>query len=244
MVDDYQRTGLRGVGTPDRLGQREAGRDGDGPPGESPGLEARQPLPDPGGAQRLPGAHPHERCDDGQPGCIEDLSLVPGTGQHGQRDDQHRDREHPPGPGGEHRGGSRPAGDLPHSGPEHPAAIQRQAGHEVEHADQQIDPDQPLDQQVRQAAGMDGDEQSVSGRRQRQGHRWAGRGHQEFLAGSRWLLLDLGETAERVKQDPAYRKAESPGHDRMTEFVHQDGAVEQHDDGDCHHVTQVAGPGN
>ena len=130
-------------------------------------------------------------------------------------------------------------GDLPDDGPQHAAAVERQAGQQVEDGHDDVGhhelPDQRAGHPVRRDLG-----QAPADRAECQGKRRARAGHDELAAGGRCLPLDLRDAAERVEQDAAHRQAEAPGHHRVGQLVHEHGDVEQDHEGGGDHVPRVA----
>ena len=83
-------------------------------------------------------ADPHERGDHRHPHRADHVPAGQPAGV--ERDHQQRDRERSPHPGGGDRGGGRALCELPHNGPEHAAAVQRQARQEVEYPHDDVGP--------------------------------------------------------------------------------------------------------
>ena len=124
--------------------------------------------------------------------------------------------------------GARPPGDLPDAGPQHPAAVQRQAGQQVEDADDQVGEISCVDQHAgRPCRGDDlvtSAEPTPASTSESSGPAAA---TSELPAGRRRLLLDLGDAAERVQQDPADRQLEGAGHHAVAQLVDEHRGVEQ-----------------
>ena len=87
---------------------------------------------------------------------------------------------------------------------------------------------------------MGGHQDPPPQRGQDQGEQGARRRDQELTPGRGWLLLDLGEAAQRVEQDPAHRQPEAPGDQGVAQLVDQDGDPQQHHEGGGHHVPDPA----
>ena len=115
---------------------------------------------------------------------------------------------HPAGPPGDDGAAVDVAGDPPDQRLEHPTAVERQTGDEVEEADEQVGAGEALD----------GDEQQPVRRHEPQAQRDDADGErgqrtddrdQELLARLAGLPLDRGHAAEEVERDRADREPES-----------------------------------
>ena len=91
-----------------------------------------------------------------------------------------------------------------------------------------------------QPAQVADQQHSPAERGQDQREQRAGRRDQELAPGRGRLLLDLGEAAQRVEQDPAHRQPEPAGDQRVAQLVEQDGHVQEHHEGGGHHVPHPA----
>src|SRR6185312_5243067 len=236
VVDHDDRAGARLVRPPDRLRQRGARGHRDGLARQAAGLEGGQPLAELGGLDRLAGARPHEPGDDHGPQRADDVAAGEAAGE--ERDREHPEGQDPADPGGGDGGRRRLLRDLPDDGPEHAAAVKRQAREQVEEAYEDVGHHQLLDYRAGHAVRHQL-RQAPARRAEGEGQRRARARHGELAAGGRRLPLDLGDAAERVKQDAADWQAVAPGHDRMRQFVHEHGEVEQDDEGGGDHVPRA-----
>ena len=129
-------------------------------------------------------------------------------------------------PGGGDGAGHGLAGDLPDDGAEHAAAVERQAGQEVEGGDDEVGDHQPGKQDAGDGAGFDGCRRDVEDAGEDQREQRADEGQHEFAARGLGLLLDLGDAAEELELDPAHRELEAQGRDGVGQFVDEHGGVE------------------
>ena len=129
-----------------------------------------------------------------------------------QRGDQERQAEQDDGdaaadPAGDHRAGVAAAGGPPDRGRHHPAAVQRQAGQQVEDADQQVAQHQGPGEQAAHRAGVEQLADPEGDRRQQQRDQRPGHGDPGLAARGLGRPLDLRDAAEQVQADPAHRQA-------------------------------------
>ncbi len=234
-VDDDQGAGAGVVGTAQRLGERGVGLDGDGAPGEGAGLEVGEALAQPGHAQAVARAGPDDGGEDrGEQGVGEGVGAAdlgagvaegPGVGEQRQADED-GDGERAADPGGGDGAGHGPAGDLPDDGAQHPAAVQRQAGQQVEDGDDEVGDHQAGEQDAGDRAGLDQLHADVEDPGEDEGEQRADEGEDEFPAGGLGLLLDLRDAAEELQLDAAYGQLEAQGGDGVGQLVDEHRGVE------------------
>ena len=121
-----------------------------------------------------------------------------------ERVDQHQHRGDPAAPAGDDRAAVRVAGELPDRRPQHPAAVERQPGHQVEHADDQVGarPAPPRRARAGRRAATKQQAQDDQPDRQR-GQRPDHRDPRTPARGRVGLAVDLGDAAEEVQGDRA-----------------------------------------
>lgn len=192
-------------------------------------------LAQPGHPQAVARAGPDDRGEDrgeqrvGDGVHAVDLfgRVAEGAGLGEQREaDEDGDGEGTADPGGGDGAAHGLAGDLPHDGAEHPAAVQRQTGQQVEARHDQVGDHQPGEQDPGDGAGLDGLHPDVEQAGQDQGEQRADEGEHELAARRLGLLLDLGDTAEELELDTAHGELEAQRGDGVGELVHQHRGVE------------------
>ena len=162
------------------------------------------------------------------------------------------DGHDPPGPAGDDARGVLVARDLPDQRLEHPPPVQRQPGHEVEHADEDVahrraEEEERHDRLDRAAVGAPAD-QLPSGELRDQGERQVGQRaddrHHRGRAGGAGPA-ERGVPAPEVDDDLADLQPERAGRDGVGRLVHQDGHRQQHREGGARPPTtpaRAAGP--
>ena len=140
--------------------------------------------------------------------------------------DEDGDGERAADPGGGDGAAHRPAGDLPDDGAEHAAAVEREAGQQVEDGDDEVGDHQAGEEHAGDRAGLDGLDGEVEDAGQDEGEQGADEGEHELAARGLGLLLDLGDAAEELELDAADGEFEAEGGDGVGEFVDEDGGVE------------------
>ncbi len=156
--------------------------------------------------------------------------------------DEDGDGQTAPDPRGGDGTAHRPAGDLPHDGAEHPAAVQGQAGQQVERGDDEVGDHQSGEQHAGHGARLDelqGDEEESAQHEREQG---AHEGEDELTPRGLGLLLDLRDTAEELELDPADRQLVAQGDDGVGELVDEHGGVEGDREEEGHQVARGAEP--
>ncbi|MDF9802701.1 hypothetical protein M2436_001248 [Streptomyces sp. HB372] len=118
------------------------------------------------------------------------------------------------------------AGDLPDDGAEHPAAVQGQAGQQVEGGHDEVGDHQAREQDAGDRAGLDELHRTVEDAAQDQGQERSDEGEDELAAGRLALLLDLRDAAEELELDTADRELVAQCGDRVGQFVDEHGGVE------------------
>ena len=122
----------------------------------------------------------------------------------------------------------------PEDGAEHPAAIERITGDQVEQDQAHID-DREVAGQARQGLTA-GDERLHRGEQhcQEEADQRPGDGDPEFGSGARRFRSDLRDATEQEQRDAADGDAATQCYDGMPHFMEQH-AREEHDGGDCTH---------
>ena len=148
-----------------------------------------------------------------------------GVGEQRQAD-QDRDGERPAHPGRGDGARHRLAGDLPHDGAQHPAAVQRQTGQQIERGDDQVGDHQAGEQHARDRTGLDGLHPQVEETGQDEREQRPDEGQDELAARRLGFLLDLRDPAEELELDAAHRQFEAQRGDGVGQFVDEYGGVE------------------
>ena len=207
--DDRARPGPRGRGVPPRpaagpRGRRGYGGPGCGPPGAAAGAGPWRP----GGPRVAPFQRKKPMTKASRKSNTSGSTSKIACWR--QRPEQDGDRGDPAAPGGDDGAAVHAAGQLPDRGLEHPAAVQRQPGHQVERADQQVPEGQPLDRPS--AAGRRGPRTTARGRPGPPPARSAGRPRRSrtpaagFLA-SASIARDAAEEVQGDRRRPGTRSA-------------------------------------
>ena len=222
--------------------ERQVLRDGEGTAGQVARHQRRQPPAQPGRRHRGRGARPQEQRDHDGDHEVDELGLlVPHLAQH-DRVRQGEDRRDPTAP----PGGEGAAVDVPRQPPddrlEHPPAVQRQPGDQVDQAHQQVGAGEAPDRQQQQPVGRHGPQRQRRAthgeRRQRPDD-----GDHQLVLGRASLPLDGGHPAQEVQGDRAHRVAVVPGHQRVRGLVDEHRAVEDDREGQPRDVLQRPQPG-
>ena len=148
--------GLRLLGAAYGLSQRQVVGDGERAARELAGDQARQPPSQPGGRHGRGGPGPQEHRDHEGQDEVEQLGLGcrgAGSWSIGQQSTATA-VSRPPQPATMVPRWTLPV-SAPHGGLEDPAAVERQPGHEVEQADQEVGAGQGLDRHPQQPVGRD-----------------------------------------------------------------------------------------
>jgi len=122
------------------------------------------------------------------------------------------------------------AGELPHRGPQHPAAVEGEPWDEVEDADDDVGPRQQVDGEPEQPVAH---HQPEGEPRHADADRGEGAHHRDpqLLLGRRGLPLDLGDTSDEVQGDGADADPVVLRHQSVRQLVEQQREGEEHGDG-------------
>lgn len=187
-----------------------------------------------GHAEAVSGAGPDDGGEDGGEQGVGDgvhaadvLVAAEGAGlvEQGQSDED-GDGEGAADPGGGDGAGHGFAGDLPDDGAEHAAAVEGEAGQEVEDGDDQVGDHQAGEEDAGDGAGLYGFEGEVEESGEDEGEQGSDEGEDEFAARCLGFLLDLGDAAEELELDAADGEFEAERGDGVGEFVDEYGGVE------------------
>ena len=151
--DGDQAAGVGLPGPADGLGERQVVGHGERPAGQPSGDQCGQLAARLGRGERRRGGRPEEQRDHGGQHEVEDVGGGAEQPLLEQRPGQRGDGGHAAGPGGHDRALEHVAGRPPDRGLEHPAAVQRQPGNEVEDADDEVGPGEALHGHQQQAVG-------------------------------------------------------------------------------------------